>query len=178
MAVAQKKVVIRRMGYGALLRGYLPASGFVCDGQVEFIEVDGRAKSILVNEISAIFYVKDFNFNDPLDPERLGRRSFVVRPRGEGLWLRLEFHEMPPLEGLVALDLGFLDDLIAAQGLFLTPPDGRSNTLKLFVPRGSIRSMEVLGLVTSPTRKLAAKSARQVALAQQAGLFEDLPGSN
>ncbi len=172
MAAGQKKVVIRSSG-GALAWGYLPASGFVVDGRVELIGVDARAKWIDLNEIQTIAYVKDFNLDDEVEPERMGRRIFPARPRGEGLWVRLEFNELAPLEGLVAFDVGFLDTLIASLGLFLVPPDGRGNTVRLFVPRTAMRGIEVLGWVSSPSRKLAEKTAKQVRAELQAGLFED-----
>ena len=170
MAAAQKKVIVRLKGH-SLAWGYLPQNDFLDDGQVHLIEVDARSKQFSINDIVAIFYVKDFNLDDSVDPERLGRRNYPLRPRGQGLWLRLEFHEMSPLEGLLHFDLYFLDELLQTTGLFLTPPDGHSNTHRLFVPRTSIRTLEVLGWVSSPSRKLAAKTAKQAALALQAGLF-------
>ena len=168
----QKKVVVRSLG-GALAWGYLPSNGFVREGRVELMEVDGRAKWIDLSEIQSIAYVRDFNVDDTVEPERMGRRVFPARPRGEGLWVRLEFVEMAPLEGLLAFDLGFLDNLLEDKGIFVTLPDGRSNTQRLFVPRGALRGMEVLGFVSSPSRKLAEKTARQVELAVQAGLFDE-----
>jgi hypothetical protein len=173
MATAQKKVVIRRSG-GVLAWGYLPQSGFLVEGKVELIEVDARAKLIDLNQIQTIAYVRDFNLDDAVEPERMGRRMFSARPKGEGLWIRVEFQrDLAPLEGLLSCDLGFLDSLLEDRGIFLVPPDGRSNTTKLFVPRSALRSMEVLGWVSSPSRKLAEKTAKQVELAMQAGLFED-----
>jgi hypothetical protein len=172
MAPAQKKVVIRTANDG-LVRGYLAADGFLEGNEVHLIEVDARVKSIAFSEINAIFYVKDFNFDDGDDPERLGRRAFPVRPKAEGLWVRIEFRALAPLEGIVTVDLSFIDTLLEYRGIFLTPPDGRGNTVRLFVPRHSIRSLEVLGLITSPTRKLAEKAAKQAALALQAGLFDE-----
>jgi len=170
MPSSQKKVVIRGSG-GSLSWGYLPAAGFVLTDAVEMLEVDGRAKTISFSSIEAIAYVKDFNLQDGTDPEQLGRRSFPARPRGEGLWLRLAFREIAPLEGLVAFDLSFVDSLIEDRGLFLTPPDPRSNTVRLFVPRPAIRSVEVLGYITRPSKKLAEKTAQQIQMAVQAGLF-------
>jgi hypothetical protein len=172
MASAQKKVVIRSTG-GAIAWGYLASDGFLQDEKLELIEIDARAKLLLLNEVQAVSYVKDFNLDDPVDPERLGRRSFLIRPKLEGLWVRIEFHELAPLEGIVTVDLPFLDTLLKNQGIFLTPPDGRGNTVRLFIPRHSIRSLEVLGFISSPTRKLAEKTAKQAALALQAGLFEE-----
>jgi hypothetical protein len=172
MASAQKKVIIRQAG-GKLAFGYLASSAFISDSHLELIEVDARVNPIPLNEIQAIFYVKDFNLDDAAEPERLGRRTFPIRPKSEGLWVRIEFQSLAPLEGIVTIDLAFLDTLSESRGLFLTPPDGRGNTVRLFIPRHSIRSLEVLGLITSPTRKLAEKTAKQAALALQAGLFDD-----
>lgn len=172
MAGAQKKVVVRLTG-GRLAWGYLPQSEFVRDGQVELIEMDARAKLIDLKEIETISYVRDFNLDDPVEPERVGRRSFSGRPRGEGLWVRVEFREATALEGLMSFDLGFIDRLLEDQGVFLTPPDGRGNTLRVFVPRAALKGVEVLGWVTSPTKKLVEKAAKEMAKGLQAGLFGD-----
>jgi hypothetical protein len=172
MATAQKKVVVRCAG-GTLAWGYLPPSGFAVDGRVELIEADARAKVIDLNEIQTIAYVRDFNLDDAVEPERMGRRSFAARPKGEGLWIRVEFlRDLAPLEGLLNFNFAALDGLLEDRGIFLVPPDGRSNTLRLFVPRMALRSLEVLGWVTSPSKKLAEKTAKQVERAMQAGLFE------
>jgi hypothetical protein len=156
MASGQKKVVIRRFA-GPLAWGYLPQSRLVVGDQVSLMAVDGRITSISLNEIKTIAYVHDFNLDDPLDPERIGRRSFPARPRGDGLWLKLTFQDADWIEGLAEVSLNLLDTLIADGGLFLTPPDGRSNTQRLFVPRRALRSLEVLGYVTSPSRRVASK---------------------
>jgi hypothetical protein len=171
MAEAQKKVIIRRSG-GALAWGYLPSAGFMVAGNVELIETDARAKMFALSEIETIAYVRDFNLGDAVDPERMGRRNFPARPRGEGLWVRLELRELAPLEGLLSIDLTLLSSLSEEHGFFLTPPDGRSNTLRVFIPRAAIRGIEVLGWVSSPSKKLAEKTAKQVRLEMQAGLFE------
>jgi hypothetical protein len=90
MASGQKKVVIRRFA-GALAWGYLPQTALVRDDQVALMAVDGRITPIFLNEIKTIAYVHDFNLDDAVDPERIGRRSFLGRPRGDGLWLKLTF---------------------------------------------------------------------------------------
>jgi len=179
MAGSQKKVVVRCAG-GKLAWGYLPQEQLLRDGQVALMGADGRVNSIAFSEIEMISYVRDFNLDDQVDPERLGRRSFVGRPRGDGLWVRLGFHDGTLLEGLMPFDLGFLTTLLDDQGIFLTPPDGRSNVLRVFVPRGSLRSLEVLGWVSAPSKRAAAKEAvkptskkaqREAAMADQPGLF-------
>ena len=85
MGLAQKKVVVRETG-GRVAWGYLPASGFLRweegGGWVDLMGLDGRVMTIDFNEIEMITTVRDFNLDDPVNPERLGRRSFPARPRG------------------------------------------------------------------------------------------------
>ena len=102
MAIARKKVVIRLFS-GELTWAYLPQSGFVHAGVVEALDVAGKVIPLALNEIKTIAYVKDFNSDDAIDPERMGRRSFLGRPRGDGLWLKLEFRDERCAGGVGAL---------------------------------------------------------------------------
>jgi len=173
---------VLRRNDGQVAWGYLPQSGFLRDGQIELMGADGRVNMIAFKEIRMISYVRDFNLDDPVDPERLGRRSFGTRPRGDGLWVRLGLPDETMLEGLMAFDLGFLETIVEDQGVFVTPPDGRGNVLRVFVPRRVLRSLEVLGWVSAPSKRAAAKEeaapkgkkARRAAeLAAQPKLFDD-----
>jgi hypothetical protein len=169
MASGQKKVVIRTFG-GALAWGYLPQTALARGGQIPVMGVDGRITTISLNEIKTIAYVHDFNLDDAVEPERIGRKAFPARPRGDGLWLKLTFRDGDFLEGLTAVGLTLLDSLIGDQGFFLTPPDARSNTQRLFVPRGALRSLEVLGYVTAPSKRASKPDAAE----PQPSLFADL----
>jgi hypothetical protein len=171
MAQGQKKVVVRRFE-GAVAWGYLPQEGLVRSGEVDLLAADGRNNSIPLNEIKLIAYVRDFNLDDPVNPERLLRKTFAARPRGDGLWLRASFLDGDLIEGLADFGLPLLDTAMADGGLFLTPPDQRGNTLRLFIPRAALRSLEVLGWVTAPSRRLAAPAAARPRDEPQAGLFE------
>lgn len=166
---AQKKVVVRQFK-GGLAWGYLPANGFLEEGYVTLMQVDGRAKTIDFRDIKTICYVRDFNLDDPEDPERLGRRAFPARPRGEGLWLRTGFLDGDSLEGLSSFDMAFVDSLLEERGLFLTPPDARANAQRVFVPRAALASLEVLGYITAPSKRAAAQPARD---AGQSKLFAE-----
>lgn len=172
MATAHKKVVVRQFGAGPSW-GYLPFSGFVQGADVLLLLPDGKTKSIPLNTIKLIAYVRDFNLDDAAEPERLSRRVFQGRPRGEGLWLRLTFLDDDQLEGLADFDLASLDQLLEDRGVLLTPPDGRGNTQKVFVPRSAMQRLDVLATITSPTRRAAAaEKARQDLAALQPELFE------
>ena len=172
MAPAQKKVVLRSLS-NELAWGYLPQGGFLHDGQITLMQPDGHLTPFPINNLKRIAYVRDFNLNDKADPERIGRRTFLARPRGDGLWLRLTFCDDEILEGFTTLDLAFADTLLDDRGLFLTPPDPRSNTQRLFVPRLALQSIEVLGFVTAPSRRLAAKSGPRVTPDTQPTLFDE-----
>ena len=173
MAASHKKVVVRAFE-GPLAWGYLQPGGFVCDGKVDLLLPDGRAKLLELSGLKTIVYVRDFNLDDAVDPERIGKRAFAGRPRGEGLWLRLALRDGETLEGLASFDLGFIDALIEDRGLFVSPPDGRGNALRVFVPRTALRAVELLGMVTSPTKK-AAMGEKALAKAMVEQLQAGLP---
>ena len=153
-SASHKKVIVRRTR-GEILAGYLGLSGFVRNRALDLLDLSGRVVPLMLNDIKMISYVRDFNLNDTVNPERLTRRTFLARPRTEGLWLRLTFTSGEMLEGLAPTDLNLLDDLVNDAGLFLIPPDIRSNTQRIFVPRTSISELTLLAVVTSPSKKKA-----------------------
>lgn len=156
MSASRKKVIVRRFT-GETLPGYLPVSAFVHDKTIDLLDLAGRVITLRINDIKHICYVRDFNLTDSLNPERLIRRTFLARPRTEGLWLRLTFRapdgDKDPLEGLAPIDMALLDDAINDTGLFLTPPDTRSNTQRIYVPRTSIADLQLIAVITTPSRK-------------------------
>jgi len=185
MSSAHKKVIVRRL-LGDTLPGYLPLSGFVRlrglekDRVIDLLDLSGRVLQIALAEIKHICYVRDFNLNDPLTPERLTRRTFLARPRTEGLWLRLSFRgqttpstEPEQFEGLAPLDATLLDDILNDAGLFLIPPDIRSNTQRIYIPRSSIAELQLLAVITTPSRKKPLPGASAASF--QDDLFRNLP---
>ena len=176
MATAHKKVIVRRF-FGDVLSGYLPASGFVQGTQLSLLDLDGRIQPVPLREIKCVFFVRDFNLGDSSNPERLMRRSFLARPRTDGLWLRLAFRETGDiLEGLAPTDATLLHDLTEDAGFQIAPPDTRSNTQRIYIPRLSIASLELLAVVTSATKRRQSMSpGRGVDVEQlQKPLFSDL----
>ena len=163
MSSAKKKVIVRRTT-GEILPGYVPLSGFTrgAGGSrvVELLDLSGRLIEIPLSEVRMMSYVRDFNLADTTNPERLTRRSFLARPRNEGVWVRMTFRtsERSPertvetLEGLAAADLSLLDSLIEDGGLHVAPPDIRSNTQRIFVPRAAIESLQILAVITTPSK--------------------------
>lgn len=152
MSSSRKKVIVRRIT-GETVPGYLPLASFVRNGMVDLLDLSGHVIPISHSDIKYICYVRDFNLSDTANPERLTRRTFLARPRTEGLWLRLTFRTEDLLEGLAPIDASLLDDLIGDAGLQLIPPDIRSNTQRVYVPRTAITELQLLAVITTPSRK-------------------------
>lgn len=160
MSVSRKKVILRRFLPGPLW-GYLPAGELLQEGEAEalgLLDLSGRVQPVPLNDVKYVCYVRDFNTADAGNPERLSRKTFLGRPRTEGLWLRLTLRDGDVLEGLAALDSSFADGWAQDRGVYLIPPDIRGNTQRLYVPRAAITSMEMLAVVTTPSRKRAVES--------------------
>jgi hypothetical protein len=176
MSSAHKKVIVRRFT-GDTLPGYLPLANFVRgkapERALDLLDLTGRVVSLFLNDIKHICYVRDFNLTDPSNPERLTRRTFLARPRTEGLWLRLTFRTEDQLEGLAPIDATLLDDLVNDAGLFLTPPDTRSNTQRMYVPRSAITDLQLIAVITTPSRKKNLPAAAVPTM--QEDLFQNLP---
>jgi hypothetical protein len=171
MSSAHKKVIVRRFT-GETLPGYLPLSAFVRNRGIDLLDLTGRVIPLLLNDIKHICYVRDFNLQDTVNPERLTRRTFLARPRTEGLWLRMMFRGGDVFEGLAPTDLGLLDDLINDLGLHLTPPDTRSNTQRIYVPRSSLTELQLLAVITTPSRRKPLPAASVPSM--QEDLFDKL----
>jgi hypothetical protein len=180
MANAQKKVVVRCFN-GVLFPGYLPAGAFVrldaSAPELDLLDLSGRVISLGLDDVKMISYVRDFNLADTVNPERLTRRTFLARPRTEGLWLRLSFRTGDLLEGLAATDLTLLSSILEDHGLFLTPPDIRSNTQRIFVPRSAITELQLIAVITTPSRKKPVSAAEETESLQET-LFATLPSSS
>ena len=171
MSSAHKKVIVRRVT-GETLPGYLPLSTFVRNRGIELLDLSGRVIPILINDIKHICYVREFNLHDTVNPERLTRRTFLARPRTEGLWLRMTFRGGDILEGLAPTDVGLVDDVINDAGLHVSPPDTRSNTQRIYVPRTSLTELQLLAVITTPSRRKPLPAASVPSM--QEDLFEKL----
>jgi hypothetical protein len=155
MASSRKKIILRTLA-NAILPGYLPVAGLVDTRSgvqtIDLLDLEGRIAPIPLEAVRSIAYVRDFNLGDRDDPERLSRRTFLARPRSEGLWLRLTLPGGDILEGLAPLDISLIDALLEDRGLFLIPPDIRSNTQRLFIPRHALTDLKILAVITTPSK--------------------------
>ena len=139
------------------INGHVAPANFVREGKLELLNTSGNVVAIDLKDIKVVYFVREFG-----DSDSLSRKTFTTRPRTEGLWVRLKFKDNEILEGMMPNDLS----LTTAEGFLINPPDLRSNTQRIFVPRGALESLTVLAVIgaTRRRRKGAATDTRQVQL--------------
>lgn len=142
MPSTHKKVIVRKMDRDSV-SGYVAPAAFVQDGKIEVLNTSGTVIGIDLKEIKGVYFVREFG-----DSESLTRRTFTTRPRTEGLWVRLRFKDGETLEALMPADLA----QTPVEGFLLTPPDQRSNTQRIFVPRAAVESLTVLAAIGAGKR--------------------------
>jgi hypothetical protein len=157
MPSTHKKVIVRKMDRDTI-NGYVAPSHFVQEGKLELLNTAGNVVGIDLREIRAVYFVREFG-----DSESMSRKTFTTRPRTEGLWVRLKFKDNEVLEGMMPNDLS----LTTAEGFLVNPPDLRSNTQRIFVPRTALESLTVLAVIGAARRRRAVADQRQVSM------FED-----
>lgn len=150
MASARKPVIVRKFSrdWNA---GYASAGFGLNTAELEILDLTGKVLRVGWDQVKWVCYVRDLPSasSDQTNPERLLRKRFSTRPRTAGLWLRLRLTDGDELEGLAANDLTLID----GAGLLLVPPDTRSNTQRIYIPRQAIQTLEVLSLIGAPARK-------------------------
>ncbi len=142
MASTHKKVVVRKLDRDSM-NGFVGAH-FLSEGKLELLNTAGNVVLIELRDIKGVYFVRDFN-----DSEDLTRKTFANRPRAEGLWVRLRFRDNDIVEGLMPNDLM----QIGSEGFLISPPDTRSNTQRIFVPRTALTEMVVLGVIGERVRR-------------------------
>ncbi len=156
MSTTHKKVIVRKMDRDSV-NGFVSAV-FIADGKVELLNTAGNVVSIELREVKGIYFVREFR-----DSESLTRKTFTSRPRTEGLWVRLRFRDNEMIEGMMPNDL--LQE--GSEGFSIIPPDTRSNTQRIFVPRSALAEMTIIAVIgdkKSQRRGRRPEDTRQVPL--------------
>ena len=126
--------------------GFAPADLESEGSDLELLDNSGKLLLIRWETVKWVCFVRELLSGpgtDAANPERLLRRRFASRPRIAGLWLRLILSDNDELEGVAANDCSLLE----GPGLLLTPPDTRSNTQRIYIPRTAVREFTVLAVI-------------------------------
>lgn len=144
-------------------RGYMNPATLGRSDAVDLLTPDGEHSSLPLDEIKSVYFLRELA--EPFEP---GRKTFLSRPKLDGLWIRLRFRDEDVIEGIVPNNL--LDLLDA--GVQITPPDLHGNTLRMFIPRQAIQELTVLGVVGAARHSTArARTRPTVDEAAQSKLF-------
>jgi hypothetical protein len=119
----------------------------------EVLDREGHVVTVPLDSIKGIYFVRDFEG----DPNHQERKVFNTRPRISGIWIRMTFKDNEVMEGLMTNDLLEVD----GSGFLFTPPDYYANNLRVFVPRGALGSVEVLGVISDLSARRAAQRAKR-----------------
>ncbi|HUC53281.1 MAG TPA: hypothetical protein VMR90_04505 [Candidatus Cybelea sp.] len=141
------------------LRGYLNPGRLGSD-PLDLLTPEGEHLELPLARVRSVYFVREFS--DDFEPER---KAFLSRPKLDGLWVKLRYNDGETLEGVVPNDLLALLD----NGLQITSPDLNSSTDRIFVPRGALTEVTVLGVVGIARRKPAAAAGAP----SQPRLFND-----
>jgi hypothetical protein len=161
-ASTYKKVVVLLLDR-KLHRGYLDPAQLGQAEAIDLLSPDGEHSALALDQVKSIYFVREFT--DDFEPER---KTFFSRPKLEGLWVRLKFRDNDTLEGVVQNDLLSLLD----HGIQITPPDLHGNSLRIFIPRGALSELAVLGVVGA-ARQARRPAASATEGAPQRKLFGD-----
>jgi hypothetical protein len=143
MPSTHKKVVVRKLDRDSV-NGFVAPANFVHEGKLELLNTTGNVIAIELREVKVVYFVREFG-----ETESPSRKTFTTRPRTEGLWVRLRFKDGDVLEGMMANDLL----QASAEGYLINPPDLRSNTQRMFVPRSALESLTVLAVIGATRRR-------------------------
>jgi hypothetical protein len=171
MSSVRKPVIVRKFSR-EWCAGYATV-GFSGDGtELEILDPAGKVIRMEWDQVKWVCYVRDLPAasSQQADPERLLQKRFSTRPRTAGLWLRMTLTDGEELEGLATNDRY----LIYGAGILLTPPDTRSNTQRIFVPRQAIQALEVVSVIGAGGRRRGAVGGTAAGRGQ-AALFPDEP---
>ncbi len=112
------------------------------------IELEDGKSPLTINlaDAKAVFFVRSFAGSATQRDVRFFD-SLSIHPY---LWVRVTFQDGEIMEGRVANDM----DLLTENAFRLFPVDELTNNRCLFVPKGSLRSFQIIGLVEEQARQL------------------------
>jgi hypothetical protein len=160
-ASTHKKVVVLLIDRTSV-KGYLNPAALGRTEGIDLLTLDGEHQAIPLTDVKSVYFVREFK--DPFEPER---KTFLSRPKLDGLWVRLRFRDDDVMEGIVANNLLDLLDT----GVQLTPPDLHGNALRMFIPRSALAEVKVLGVVGVARRSPRTTRGIRAVLEAQSKLF-------
>jgi hypothetical protein len=102
-------------------------------------------EELSTKDAKAVFFVKTFEG----DLKHRALHFHGHAPVLEGLWVRIYFHDNEMIEGIVSNN----SDFVLREGFFLMPTDPNGNNKLVYVLKGRLKDLHVLGL-RNPSKSL------------------------
>ncbi len=162
-ASTHKKVAVFLFD-GSAEPGYLNPATLDAGDSLDLLSPGGEHRSIPLKDLKAVCFVREFS--GAFEPER---KTFLSRPKIDGLWVHLRFTDDDELEGVVP------NDLLAmlGTGVQLTPPDLHGNVVRMFIPRTALVEMNVLGVVGAGRHPQPKSRPNAAEIPEQPKLFRE-----
>jgi hypothetical protein len=114
-------------------------SDFITDSKVKLIDEKGNQFDLPLEDLKAVFFVRDFNGNPEYDEVR-----FLTSQEKPIRWIvaELQFTDGEVVEGKIRNDQGLLNE----PGFYLYPTDEVGNTEVIYVVKSSTVAFKVIGL--------------------------------
>jgi hypothetical protein len=125
-ALALQRVILRKKD-GSMVRCSTYSHFSAAFKSIKIVMAGGGVESVALDDLKAIFFVKDFGGN----PEYKAHREFVVGSPRAGRAVRVTFDDGEILRGKV---INLAED---RPGFFMFPADPKDNNHKVFVVRGT-----------------------------------------
>ncbi len=160
-----KRVVLYRYERQTV-EGIVSPGAYLQETGVELMSIDGTVVVFPYSDVKALCFVHEFG-----DPRLFsGHNLFERRPRVPGLWTRFTFLDGAVLDGILSHNL--LE--WPSQGYNITPPHANGLRQRVFIPRLSVKSTELRGVVGISLAGAAQQRRRSQAEPEtQMGLFSD-----
>ena len=145
--------VVAEYANGQIIKGYT-LNFFPHKDRFHVIPIEKPSEKpieVLINQLKAVFVVKDFNG----DPQYTERKGYMEGDTPYGTTLEVTFKDD---EVVVGSGMGI--DL-KRQGFFISPPDPKSNNLRVFVVCAAVKRIRQLLLKTGEYIEVPVTERRQ-----------------
>jgi hypothetical protein len=149
----------------------LPVEGFVAgpltEGFAELITVGGNLHKFSPADVKALCFISEPGKSDLFSD----RNAFERRPKLPGLWVRFTLRDEDQLDGVLAHNL--LD--WPGNGFLAIPPRAGPTRQRVYLPRTSITSTELLGVIGKPAGRMNESKAEESLEQRQLTIFDLQP---
>lgn len=137
------------------LAGFVDSGNTFDGNHVQFLNREGVVQNLPVEQVKLICFVREW-----IDSPPWARSHYAVRPRQQGLWVRLRFRDGDAVEATMPNNIAVLDPV----AIVVTPPEPAIGVQKVLIPRSALESFEVLGVVGSPLKKRKTPPKNQLSM--------------